>query len=75
MELISLVCEGVPDIQEAVQIVAKRRKTTLKKLVRQALDHTYGEEIARELSFFANDDASSHHKVTKGNKKSQKQST
>jgi hypothetical protein len=39
------------------------------KLVRQALDATYGPEIAREMSFFASDDASSHHKVTKGNKK------
>jgi hypothetical protein len=64
-----LTCEGEPSYKEAVQIVAKRKKTTMMKLVRQALDATYGPEIAREMSFFASDDASSHHKVTKGNKK------
>lgn len=67
-----LTCEGEPNYKEAVQIVAKRNKTTMMKLVRRALDATYGKEIAEELSFFAKGDASGHHKVTKGNKKGRK---
>jgi hypothetical protein len=64
-----MTCEGEPSYKEAVQIVAKRKKTTMMKLVRQALDATYGPEIARELSFFVSGDNSGNQSVTKRSKK------
>lgn len=47
--------EGDRAYVDAFSAVARARGTTMAKLVRQAIDASYGKEINRALLFFASD--------------------
>lgn len=53
---------GDRDFLNALAVLAKQKNTRIGRLVRQALDDKYGDELrAISASFFASSDVSKHH--------------